>query len=116
MDLRARIVLACEGGQSQGEVGRRFGVCAKTVGRYVKRAKEGQLAPRPLPGRTRRVGPDQEAALVQLVQEDPDRTLAQMSALWQERSGQLLPSSTLHDALGRLDGRFKKKSGGQREG
>lgn len=116
MDLRERIVLACEQGQSQRDVGRRFGVCTKTVGRYVKRARDGQLAPRPWPGRARRVGASQEEALVQLVQEDPNRTLAQMSQVWQERSGQLLPSSTLHDALGRLDARFKKKSRGQGEG
>ena len=116
MDLRERIVMACEGGQSQAEVARRFGVCTKTVGRYLARAKQGQLAPRPLPGRVPRLGPEQEEAFVLMVQEDPDRTLLQMSEVWQERTGQLLPSSTLHDALRRLGARFKKNTFGQRTG
>ena len=112
MDLRERVVLACEQGQSQAEVSRRYGVCSKTVERYVALAKVGQLVPRPLPGRSRRLGGDQEGAFVALVQENPDATLLQMSEAWHERSGQLLPSSTLHDTLKRLGGRFKKNSGG----
>ena len=112
MDLRERVVAACEQGQSQAEVSRRFGVCTKTVQRYVARAKVGQLAPRPLPGRLPRLGPDQEEAFVAMVQQDPNRTLLQMSEEWKERSGQVLPSSTLHDALKRVGGRFKKNTSG----
>lgn len=63
MDLRERVVAACEQGQSQVEVAQRFGVCTKTVQRYVARAKAGQLAPRPLPGRSPRLAPDQEPVL-----------------------------------------------------
>lgn len=114
MDLRERVVAACQSGQSQGEVARRFGVCTKTVGRYLTRVKVGQLAPRPLPGRAPRLAKEQEEAFVLFVQEDPDRTLLQMSQEWQERTGQLLPSSTLHDALKRVGGRFKKNTSGQR--
>lgn len=116
MDLRERIVRACEQGQSQVEVARRFGVCPKTVQRSVARAKEGQLAPCPLPGRAPRVGPEQQAALVALVQEDPNQTLMQMRQTWQERTGQSLPTSTLHDALGRVGARFKKNKSGPRTG
>lgn len=116
MDLRERVVAACQSGQSQMEVSCRFGVCTKTVQRYVARAAVGQLAPRPLPGRSPRLGPEQEEAFVALVQEDPDRTLLEMSELWFERTGQLLPSSTLHDALKRVGGRFKKNTPGQRTG
>ncbi len=114
MDLRERVVAACEAGQSQVEVARRFGVCTKTVGRYLARAAAGQLAPLPLPGRAPRLDPEQEEAFVSMVQEDPDRTLKLMSEVWQERSGQLLPSSTLHDALKRVGARFKKNTSGQR--
>lgn len=108
MDLRERIVAACDNGQSQVQVAQRFGVCTKTVQRYVARSHAGTLAPRPLPGRTPRLSVEQEAAFVALVQEDPNRTLAQMSDEWHKRSGQRLPSSTLHDVLRRLGGRFKR--------
>lgn len=113
MDLRERVVAACGAGQSQAEVARRFSVCSKTVERYVALAKAGQLAPRPLPGRAPRVSADQHEALRALVQEDPNRTLAQMSLLWQERTGQVLSTSTLPDALKRVGGRFKKNTLGR---
>lgn len=55
MDLRERIVAACAEGASQVSVAHRFGVCAKTVERYISRAARGELAPRPLPGPAFRV-------------------------------------------------------------
>ena len=67
MDLRERIVAACTEGASQASVAQRFGVCSKTVQRYVARAARGELAPRPLPGAAPRLRPDQEAAFLSMV-------------------------------------------------
>lgn len=64
MDLRTRIVAAREVGQSVVSVARRFEVCTKTVYQYCAQAKRGALAPRPLPGRTPVLSPEQTADLV----------------------------------------------------
>jgi len=109
MDLRERIVAACEAGSSQVAVSQRFGVCAKTVQRYVARAKAGELAPRPQPGRAPRLRADQEADFLCLMSQSSEWTLEQLSVAWQEQSGVLLPRSTLHDQVKRLGGRFKKR-------
>lgn len=113
MDLRERIVSACGEGASQASVALRFGVCAKTVQRYVARATRGELAPRPLPGRTPRLRGEQEAAFVSMVQENHDWTIDQLCVEWEARSGVLLPRSTLYDHLRRVKGRYKKESDGQ---
>jgi len=113
MDLRERIVAACGEGASQKSVAQRFGVCAKTVQRYVARASRGELAPHPLPGRTPRLRADQEAAFVAMVQQNSNWTIDQLCVEWEARCGTVLPRSTLHDHLRRLKGRYKKESGGR---
>ena len=113
LDLRERIVSAVAEGGTHAQVAVRFGVCSKTVGRYVALKTADRLRARPLPGRAPRVSPDQEAALRALVGEDPNRTLAQMSEAWQERTGQFLPRSTFHDAVQRVGARFKKNTRGR---
>ncbi len=109
MDLRERIVAACAEGASQVSVARRFGVCSKTVERYVARAARGELAPKPLPGAQRRLRPEQEEAFVSMVQEKSDWTVDALCVEWQQRSGVLLARSTLHGHLLRLQGRYKKR-------
>ena len=113
MDLRERIVAACGEGASQVSVAQRFGVCSKTVQRYVARASRGELAPLPLPGPAFRLRPEQEEAFVSMVQEKRDWTVDALCVEWEQRSGVLLPRSTLHDHLLRLRGRFKKESSGE---
>ena len=109
MDLRERIVAACAEGATQKSVAQRFGVCAKTVQRYVARAAAGALAPRPLPGRAPRVDEAAQRPLQALVSERPDWTLDSLSAAWTERTRQHLPRSTLHDSLKRAGLSYKKK-------
>lgn len=113
MDLRERIVAACAAGASQSSVAQRFGVCSKTVQRYVARAARGELSPRPLPGPAFRVRPEHEDGFVLMMREQSDWTVDALCVEWEKRSGVLLPRSTLHDALGRYKGRYKKESGGE---
>ena len=109
MDLRERIVEARRAGESVEGVAHRFGVCTKTVRVYEKRAAQGRLSPTPRPGRERRLSQEEHAALGVLVQERSDWTLASLAQAWQEQGGDVLPSSTLHDALGRIGITFKKR-------
>lgn len=108
LDLRERIVAACEAGASQASVATRFGVCAKTVQRLVARAAAGQLARAPIAGRRARLCPEQEEQLVSLLNEDVNWTVAQVCQVWQQRTGQHVPRSTMHDAMRRVGARFKK--------
>ncbi len=106
-DLRERIVA----GGKVAEVADRFGVSHDSVRRLqLKHERDESLAPGVRLGRTPRVGLEEEAALVALVQAHPSKTLEQMSELWQEQSGMVLPRSTMHDALRRVKARFKKNT------
>ena len=113
LDLRERIVAACDAGATQVSVAARFGVCTKTVSRLVARAGSGQLARAPIVGRSPRLRPEQEAELVSLLEQDVNWTVDQLCLAWRERTGQTLPRSTMHDAVRRVGARFKKKSSGQ---
>ena len=109
MDLRERIVTARCAGESVVSVSQRFGVCTKTVRAYEARAKAGQLAPLPRPGKAPRLRVEEEAAFVSMVQEKSNWTVAALSEEWHKRTGVFLPSSTLHDHLKRLGARYKKR-------
>lgn len=109
MDLRERIVAACASGETAAAVAQRFGVCSRTVQRYVERARRDALMPTPIPGRPSRLAHEEEAAFVALFEESPNWTLLQLQEEWQKRSGVFLPSSTMHDHIQRLGGRFKKR-------
>ncbi len=109
LDLRERIVGARKVGESVASVAQRFGVCTKTVRMYEKRAAQGRLSPTPRLGRVCRLSEADHAALAALVQERSDWTLASLAQAWQERGGCELPSSTLHDALGRIGMTYKKR-------
>lgn len=109
MDLRERIVLARQAGESVLSVSQRFGVCTKTVRTYQSRASKGQLEPRPRPGKAPRLRPEHEEAFVAMVAEKSDWTVDGLSLEWERRSGVLLPRSTLHDHLKRLGARYKKR-------
>lgn len=109
MDLRERIVAARGNGESVESVAQRFGVCTKTVRVYEKRAAQGRLCPTPRPGKARRLSQDEHVALGALVRQRSDWTLACLAQAWHERGGAELPSSTLHDALVRLEMTHKKR-------
>lgn len=109
MDLRERIVAALSAGERVVSVAERFGVCERTVRAYRTRAQAGELAPRPIPGKPPSLRPEQEGDFVSMVQEKSDWTIEKLSQEWERRTGVLLPSSTLHDHLKRLGGRFKKR-------
>lgn len=110
IDLRERIVAAYLAGGSQVNVAAQFGVCIKSVQRYVKRHHQGELAPRKPPGAVPRVSASQEPELIALMQERSDWTLESMAQEWERRSGVRLPRSTFHGHLVRLGGRYKKES------
>lgn len=109
-DLRERIVAARLKGQSITEVAGLFDVSDSTVEKYWRLHRRGaSLAVGRSPGKPPRLAPQQEAALVALVQENTNWTLEQLSQEWQARTGVFLPRSTMHDHLRRLGVSYKKR-------
>ena len=110
-DLRQRIIAARDAGQSTAAVAERFSVSPRTVRRYRQRWREhGTLAPRPHPGRHRRIRGVDEALLREQVLAAPDATLREHRLRWHARTGVWVSESTLCRTLQRLQLTVKKST------
>ena len=77
--------------------------------RAVVQAREtGSLERKPIPGRPRRIGPEQEAALRARLEAAPDATVLEHCAWWAEHYGQQLSEATMWRAIRRLGWTHKK--------
>ena len=113
-DLKERLVRAVADGQPMREAARRFGVTVVTVKRAVVQHREtGSLAPKPIPGCPRRIGPDQEAQLRARLEAAPDAPVLEHCVWWTEQYGQELSEATMWRAIRRLGGTHKKDTGSQ---
>lgn len=111
LDLRQRIARAARAGARQADVARAFTVGLNTVGRYVRLEREaGSLAPRPIPGRPRKLDAAAEAVLSELVRDDHDATLAAHAERLAERTVVRVSARTVGRALDRLGVTRKKKA------
>ena len=109
MDLRERIVGAVASGQPLTTTARRFAVSVKTVQRLVRQQHDtGTLAPRPIPGLPRHIGPAEEAHLLARMQAVPDATVLENCAWWAEVSGHPVSEPTMWRAMRRLGWTHKK--------
>jgi transposase len=110
LDLRTRVVHAVGAGQRRADVAQRFQVGLATVQRWVsQQAATGSLAPKPIPGRPRRIGPAEQAALRAQVTAQPDATLAEHCAQWAQAQGVALSQATMCRALRQLGWSRKKR-------
>jgi transposase len=91
-------------------VAAQFEVSVWTVKRYLKRADEGRLAPSPIPGRPREIGPDQEEALSAQWRAAPDAPLVEHCEAWAAARGPQLHPTTMSRSLARLGWSRKKRS------
>ncbi len=113
MDLRDRVVAACdEGFLTREETAEAFGVSTAWIRRLLQRRRErGSYAP--LDGRRGRKPAFSGAALVRLerlIAEQPDATLAEL----RDRSGVSCSVMTVFNTLNRLGYRRKKRRFGRR--
>jgi len=108
LDLRKRVLAACDAGQGTTAVARQFAVSPAWVRRLKQRRREwGTIEP--LPGRYGRpwaLTEDDLRRLSALVEQQPDATLVEL----QERLGVAASVPTLCRALQRLRLALKKKS------
>lgn len=109
-DLRRRVVAAVERGERPRAVAERFEVGRSTVYRRAAAARhEGRLEAKPMLGGPKPVIRDEvEAALVELVADSNDRTLAEYAEALAAEAGVRVHPWTVGRALRRL-GRTRKK-------
>jgi transposase len=109
VDLRERLLGAIDAGLSQAEAARLFRVGPATITRWRRRQRErGQLAPSARSGRPRRIPPLQEGALRAQVAAQPDATLGEHCARWEQEQGRRVSPATMSRALARLRLPLKK--------
>lgn len=109
-DLRKRLVLAVEAGQSRRSAARRFGVAISTAVKWVADwRREGRLEARPLGGDRHSHRMEAHAdGILALVDETPDITLAEIAAHLEDVHGLRVAQSTVWRLLDRHGLTFKK--------
>ena len=114
LDLRQKLMQALERGQRPSQVAAAFGVGVSTVKRYRQQVRQtGSLAPKPIPGDTPSILPEQYPQLRAQVVRQPDATLAEHCARWATEQGVTVSRSTMCRMLAKL-GLPLKKSGSLR--
>src|SRR5271155_1926690 len=112
VDLREKVLGAIDdNGWTQEQSAEFFGIGVATVYRWERLRREtGNVTPRPhAGGQPRKVKPEHETALRQLVDEKNDRTLAELRKELSARTGLLASQSAVWGALARLGLTLKKR-------
>ena len=110
LDLRERIVAACDEGATEEEAALRFGVSEDSVQRYKRRRREtGSLAPTIQTGRTPKIREEEREEFLALVASKTDWSLDSIGDAWQERNGFKPSISVLSDTCKRFKITFKKR-------
>jgi len=101
--------MAVASGQSQPTVASRFAVSLASVKRYLHQWRTtGRLTARRYPGKARAIPPEADGRLRALLAADPDATLAEYCARWEEETGVAVSASTMCRAQQRLGWTVKK--------
>jgi transposase len=110
-DLRLKVLAALDRGMPRKEVVRTFGVSIATIGRYLRRRREGMdLAPRASTGRTPTIlaNLQQKRALWKQLEQNDTATLERHCEIWEERQGARVSISTMSRAIRKLGWSRKK--------
>jgi transposase len=110
-DLRLRVLAALDRGMPRKEIVRTFGISIATIGRYLRRRREGiDLAPRPSTGRTPTILADlqHKRALWKQLEDNDTANLECHCEIWEERQGVKVSISTMSRAIRKLGWSRKK--------
>ena len=110
-DLRLRVLDAVDRGVARREVAEQFRVSLRTIKRWLQRRRElGHLAVSPRPGApARKMGPLRLGLLPQL-EAQPDATLEEHCARWEEEHGVRVSTATMSRVIAGHFGWTRKKS------
>lgn len=96
VDLRERVLMACDSGVSVAGVARTFNIGYATVRRYqAQREERGTLVPKPIPGRPALIPREQYTDLVAQLEANDDATLAEHCQLWEKSHGVKVSEATM---------------------
>lgn len=110
-DLRVRIIEDyLDGRGTYQELADKYAVGVATVNRILRRVREsGDVGPRPPGGgNPPAIGPDQVKALGDLVAENSDATVQELTEAWRRRFGKKVSRSSMLRALHRFGFSVKK--------
>lgn len=111
LDLRERIVTSLQNGSTQLQVAEQFSVSLASVQRFARQVRtQGNLNPKPIPGRKRAITQEQGALLLELLAQQTNPTLVTLAKEWQARTGKTIAPSTIHYTLQRLGYSYKKNA------
>ena len=110
-DLRIRVIRAVEGGMSRNAAARRFGVSIASAVRWMDEyLRTGRMAPKPRGGERRSGRIEAQAdLLMQIIEDVPDITLAELRARLIAERGETFALSTIHDFYRRHGITYKKR-------
>ncbi len=115
VDLRKRVVEAIEGGMPRAVAVKTFQVSLATIKRYLKLRREGgELAPKPSPGRTPKIKPEQHPRLEEQLREHDTATLQEHADLWEKQQGERVSIAAMARAIKRIRWTRKKEYGCER--
>jgi transposase len=110
-DLRLRVLAAINRGMPRKEVVKTFGVSIATIGRYLRRRREGlDLAPRSSTGRAPTIlaNLEHKRALWKQLEQNDTATLERHCQLWEKERGVKVSISTMSRAIRKLGWSRKK--------
>jgi transposase len=109
LDLRKRVLAACDAGTRTKQVARQFSVSPAWVRRLKQRRREdGSIMPRPIPGNKPKLDQAQRGRLSVFVQQKPDATLMELQRRIADELAVHISIGALWETLRRMSFTFKK--------
>jgi transposase len=109
IDLRKRVLAACDAGSKTKAVAKQFSVSPAWVRRLKQRFREdGSITPRAIPGGKPKLDETQRGKLRQFVQEKPDATLMELQQRVADELQVHISIGALWETLRRMNFSFKK--------
>ncbi len=109
-DLRLRVLAAVDSGTPREEVAKIFSVSIPSIKRWLKRRRQtGDVAPRPIPGRSPIKGAALKEWLPGHLKEYPDLTLEEHCKAFEEETTTKVSDATMSRAIAGLPGEWPLK-------
>ena len=109
LDLRTRVLAACDGGKKTKQVAQLFSVSPAWVRRLKQRRRQdGSIAPRPIPGGKPKLDEANRAKLSEFVRQKPDATLQELRQRIAAELHVRISIGALWETLRRMEFTFKK--------
>ena len=109
LDLRKRVLAACDAGRPTKQVAKQFEVSPAWVRRLKQRRREdGSIEPRPIPGAKPKLDHAARDWLLEQIRRQPDATLEELRARVKDQLGVAVSIGTLWATLRKLKFSFKK--------